>query len=248
MIPAVKIFLIFFLYNWALLGSCMGTESQGHPIQNSDISNKDFYVDFPSDAKISFNSQWGTVRFLKSSNLTQDLEQQDAFRNLQAANQFNDIVLKFVDAYRVLFKLTNPSVELVVHSVQTDDLGFTQVRLKQMVRGIPVWGAEIMVQLDRDNHVNLVQGHYYPTPVGVDPHPKLTTEVVRENVASHLGLPDSSCSACTTSLVIFFKTEGPSPRLAYSVHTPVSLIEGWNLIVDAETGRILQKLPTVFSQ
>ena len=224
------------------------TEGRGNPIPNMKIPNQDFHMTFPSDTKISFNSQWGTIRFLKSSNLTRDLEQSEEFQTLQATNQYREIVLQFLDAYRAPFKLTNPLEELVVHSIQEDDLGFKQIRLKQKVMGIPVWSAEILVQLDRTNHVNLVQGHYYPSPEGVSSHPQLTVEAVRELTASHLGLPDSSCRACTTSLVVFFIVEGHVPRLAYSVRTPIGLVEGWNLIVDAETGDILQKVPTVFSQ
>lgn len=224
------------------------TEGRGNPIPNMKIPNQDFHMAFPSDTRISFNSQWGTVRFLKSTNLTRDLEQSKEFQTLQATNQYKEIVFQFLNAYRVPFKLTNPLEELVVHSIQADDLGFNQVRLRQMVMGIPVWGAEIRVQLDRSNHVNLVQGHYYPSPQGLNLHPQLTAEAARGYVASHLDLPDSSCPACTTSLVVFFIVERHSPRLAYSVRTPIGLIEGWNLIVDAETGNILQKISTVFTQ
>jgi len=224
------------------------TGDHGNPIPNMKITNQGFHMAFPSDSTISFNSQWGTVRFLKSSNLTRDLEHSTEFQTLQATNQYKEIVFKFLHAYRVSFKLTNPLEELVVHSIQTDALGFHQVRLRQMVMGIPVWGAEILVQLDRSNHVNLVQGHYYPSPQGLNLHPQLTAEAAREYVASHLDLPDSSCPACTTSLVVFFIDEGHSPRLAYSVQTQIGLVEGWNLIVDAETGDILQKIPTVFTQ
>jgi len=224
------------------------TEGQGNPIPNMKITNQDFHRAFPSNSSIAFNSQWGTVRFLKSSNLTQDLEQSKGFQTLQATNQYKEIVFQFLNAYRVPFKLTNPLEELVVDSIQTDDLGFHQVRLRQMVMGIPVWGAEILVQLDRDNHVNLVQGHYYPSSQGLNLHPQLTADAARAYVASHLDLPDSSCPACTTSLVVFFIVEGHSPRLAYSVQTPIGLVEGWHFIVDAETGDILQKISTVFTQ
>ena len=224
------------------------TEGQRNPIPNMKITNQDFHRSFPSNSSISFNSQWGTVRFLKSSNLTRDLEHSTEFQTLQATNQYKEIVFKFLNAYRVSFKLTNPLEELVVHSIQADDLGFHQVRLRQMVMGIPVWGAEILVQLDRANHVNLVQGHYYPSPQGLNLHPQLTAEAAQEYVAAHLNLPDSTCPACPTSLVVFFIVEGHSPRLAYSVQTQIGLVEGWNFIVDAETGDILQKISTVFTQ
>jgi hypothetical protein len=224
------------------------TECPGNPIPNMKITNQDFHMAFPSDSRISFNAQWGTVRFLKFSNLTRDLEQSKEFQTLQATNQYKEIVFQFLNAYRLPFKLTNPLEELVVHSIQADDLGFHQVRLKQMVMGIPVWGAEILVQLDLTNHVNLVQGHYYPSPQGLNLHPQLTAEAAQAYVAAHLDLPDSSCPACTTSLIVFFIVEGHSPRLAYSVQTQIGLVEGWNFIVDAETGDILQKISTVFTQ
>ena len=184
------------------------TEARGNPIPNMKIPNQDFHKAFPSDTTISFNSQWGTVRFLKSSNLTRDLEYSKEFQTLQATNQYEKIVFQFFNAYRVPFKLTNPLEELVVHSIQADDLGFNQVRLRQMVMDIPVWGAEILVQLDRSNHVNLVQGHYYPSPQGLSLHPQLTAEAAQEYVASHLDLPNSGCPACTTSLVVFLSSKG----------------------------------------
>lgn len=236
----------FLLYNLVLLCGCLGSEDQGKSLANMEISNKNFYMTFPADARISFDVEWGTVRFLQASNLTQALEQKDEFRSFQAANRFKDIVLMFFDAYRVPFKLTNPMEELVVHSVQADDLGFTQVRLKQTFANIPLWGAEILVQLDRFKHINLVHGRYYPSPHGVNLLPKLSAEVAWKHVASHLSLPDSSCPACPTKLVIFITTE--KSRLAYSIRAMVSLVEGWELIVDAETGAILQKVPTVYNQ
>lgn len=245
--PTVTSFLIFLLYHLALLCSCVGIEGQAHALPNTESQNNGLYMTFPSDTQISYDSERGTVRFLKSSNLTQELEQSKAFTNLQATNQYHAIVLQFFDAYRAPFTLTNPSKELVVHSTQSDDLGFTQIRLKQMVEDIPIWGAEVLVQLDRSNHINLVQGHYYPSPKGVRLHPQLPVEAIRELTASYLGLPDSDCQACGTSLLIFMTNE-KVPRLAYSVHTPLNRVKGWNLIVDAETGEILQQLSTVFSQ
>ena len=186
----------------------------------------------------------GTVRFLRGENLSQNLERDPAFRALQAADRFAEIALAFLTAYRTEFRLVQPEDEMAVASVETDNLGFKRVRLQQSFRGIPVWGAELIVQLDRANHVNLVQGRYIPTPVRLRTIPEITGEDALATASVSLDT-ESGCPGCRSELVIFASDNQP-PRLAYRVRVNVSMNEGWDIMVDAVTGAIFDKLSTVY--
>jgi len=202
---------------------------------------------FPSDASLRRDPGRGTVRFLKGRNLSRDLEQDEAFRALQAADRFAEIALAFLNAYRTEFGLRQPMVEMRVDSVVTDDLGFKQVRLQQTFAGIPVWGAELIVQIDRDNHVNLVQGSYFRTPVRARTTAELASDEALRIAAASLSGIGPECPRCRSKLVIFASDSNP-PRLAYRIIAPISLVEGWAVMVDAMTGIILGKVPMVYSR
>lgn len=200
---------------------------------------------FPTDAQVRYDAKNKTVTFLKARNLSESLEQDTHFRELQAANQFSEIALTFIAAYRSRFQLQQPAQELTVQLVTTDDLGLTHIRLQQVFADLPVWSAELNVHLDRSNHVYLIQGRYIPTPSLLSTTPQITPEGAVQRAAAHLSL-QSGCPGCRADLLIFPSADA-NPRLAYGVAVPVSLAEGWNIFVDAENGAILQKIPTVLN-
>jgi hypothetical protein len=199
----------------------------------------------PSDASLRRDLQRGTVRFLRGANLSRGLEQDPQFRSLQAADRFADVAVAFLSAYRLDFRLLRPVDEMVVNSITTDALGFKRVRLKQMFAGIPIWGAELIVQLDRANHINLVQGRYIPTLKRFSTIPGITGEDALAITAANLGGLDPDCPGCRSELVIFAAHRDP-PRLAYRILIPVSLAEGWVVMADAFTGTVIKKLPSVY--
>ena len=199
----------------------------------------------PADASLRRDPQRGTIRFLRGAKLSQDPERDPHFRSLQAADRFAEVAVGFLSAYRMGFRLLLPVDEMVVHSVTIDDLGFKRVHLKQMFAGIPVWGAELIVQLDRANHINLVQGRYIPTPERLSTTPGITGEDALAITAANLSGLDPGCPGCQSELVIFAADTDP-PRLAYRILIPVSLTEGWVIMADAFTGTVIKKLPSVY--
>ena len=203
---------------------------------------------FPPQTQVRRDAPLGTISHLKAPNLSQYVEQDPDFRRLQTEKQFAELAQTFIQAYRSEFRLQQPVQELRLGSVKTDDLGLTHVRMQQIFQNIPVWAAELIVHLDKAAHVYLVQGRYLPTPQKISTTPNLTRNQAVERVAQELGISTADCGSCTAKLVIFaqdFAIDGHAPRLAYQVHASPSLIEGWDVMVDAETGTILQKLPTV---
>jgi Zn-dependent metalloprotease len=199
----------------------------------------------PAEAETRREPERGTLVHLKAPNLSRTLEDRDpAFRALQAAGQWAEAALAFVSAHAAAFRLDRPQDELRIRSVQTDAQGLTHVRLAQSHAGISVWGAEILVHLDRAGHVYLVQGRYAPTPRGLETTPGLPAARALEVVAGEIPGLGGRCARCTAELAVFAPPQG-QPRLVYRVDAPVSLAEGWEVLVDARTGAVLQRLPTV---
>ena len=201
----------------------------------------------PADAQVRRDPDRGTITLLAGSNLSEVLERDPAFSALQASGQLAEVALAFLGAQRTLFKLSSPADELVLDSVRTDDLGLTHVRLRQTVGSLPVWNAEVIVHLDRARHVYRVQGSYVATPSGLPSTARLGESEARRTVASLIpGLP-AECRDCPTERGVFAPRAG-EPRLAYRVLAAVNPRESWTVVVDAETGAMLERTPTVMSR
>ena len=199
---------------------------------------------FPMPVEIRRDPRLGTITFLKAASLSEGLEHNADFARLRANNQFGDIARAFIEAYRDEFRLTEPAHELRVESVETDILGLTHVRLQQTFHNIPVWAAELIVHLNADTQVYLVQGRYIPTPRNLSIQPNLTDQAALQRVADHLGKPLAGCLQCQATLVIF-AAEDTAPRLAYRILALLGLAEGWEVMIDAQTGEVLQKLSAI---
>jgi len=197
----------------------------------------------PPDVEMRRHPENGTILLLQARNLSKSLEGDDLFRELQSKDLFAEIALAFLSGHHLLFKMIHPLDELEVQSVAADDLCLKHVRFQQVFREVPVWASEIVVHLDRSNHVYLVQGKYVPTPKDVNPLPVLNQEEACGIVARELESTGSECRSCRPELVIFAPPTRRA-RLAYRVLTTSSLMEGWAFTVDAQTGALLEKLPT----
>ncbi|GFZ34248.1 peptidase M4 [Clostridium zeae] len=66
--------------------------------------------------------------------------------------------LTFLEDNRALFGVKGDSNNFKVLSINKDDLGFTNVKATQLMNGIPVRGAEILVQFNKDGIVSNVSG------------------------------------------------------------------------------------------
>ncbi|MGE0820677.1 MAG: hypothetical protein AB7G75_01970 [Candidatus Binatia bacterium] len=201
--------------------------------------------DLPADAQVRLEPQLGTISHLQAQNLSASLERDAVFRSLQTTGRFADIALAFLSAHRSLFRLQDPRNEFTISSVQNDNQGLKHIHLQQTFRGLPVYTGDLIVHLDRDNHVYLVQGKYIPTPQHLSTTPQLTRDTAEQKAAEYVGT-SSGCRNCRSELLIFALGD-KGPRLAYRVNVKVSVMEGWEVFVDAEQGGLLEKIPTTLN-
>lgn len=235
------------LAGWLLVAAagCSGAATGGPSPAVSAERGAD--LSLPPDTDLRPDDARGTIRSLRAANLSGSLESSAAFRALQAADRFADVALAFLDAHRARFGLERPREELSVRAATKDELGLKHVRLQQMYAGLPVRGAELIVHLDRDNHVYLAQGRYVRTPSGLATTPRLGAPDARRRAAAVVSGAAPDCPGCRSELLIHVGAD-ERPRLAHRVLVEVSLTDAWAVTIDAETGAVLENVSTVMTR
>ena len=74
----------------------------------------------------------------------------------------SNLALSVLDNYALELGLKQPSDELSLTRIQTDDLGFNHIRYVQTHDNIPIWGSELIVHTDYTGSITSVNGNLQP--------------------------------------------------------------------------------------
>ncbi len=143
----------------------------------------------------------------------------------------------FFARHRALFRLEAPDQELVLRRQETDALSYRHLRFAQTYRQLPVWPAEITVQLDAAGSVEMLQGFSVATPKLASLDPTVTADAALASARVAVRGADGA-RATSPSLIIYALARG-GPRLAWQLDLSVALNATWMVVVDAITGRVL---------
>ncbi len=145
-----------------------------------------------------------------------------------------------------------PEAEFSILKIATDELGMTHVRLQQMLGGVPVDGGELVAHAGADGVFSTINGRHFPTPRIAKLAPginsaqaidfsKASVGKVKNLSADEMRLTGGKQSVAT--LVIFHENgDKNKPVLAWKITLYADVLHRWQLVVDAENGRILQKI------
>jgi len=182
----------------------------------------------------------GAVVLVKGDNLSGVIELDAHFASSMREQSYDEMAQLFVQNYRIPFQLVDPNSEVVVSKVQGDNLGYHQVRLSQVYRDIPVLNTEMIVHFNPQDHVYLVQSQFIPTPTELVVIPALTEdEVVKSLAQSNVTLG--------SAVLAILPRERQRPILVYTIEMRRSVIDSRSVVVDANSGAILQEIPTVYN-
>ena len=157
-----------------------------------------------------------------------------------------------------ILQLENPELEFKVHDIKTDNNNRSHVRLSQLYKGIPVYGAEVMVHMNEYGIGESFNGNYYNFNENIDPIPAISEQLAVDKVGAHLG-GDKPLSPLTSQERQLVQHEEPIatlciyhdkslvtlPVLAYHIIYCPKLQERWEYFVNASTGTILHRFQTV---
>ncbi len=188
--------------------------------------------------------------------LTGHLRAPDGKRGAEAAEAF-------LAERAPLFGLAEADDAFRVTQTFTGDLGDTHVRVQQTVDGVPVFGAESMVHLDRSGAVYAYNGDVYPEAARVDTRPSVSSgaaisaaqsvlepgTVYRAANVSRDADPFAAAAqpdwTPTAELVVYpFEKNAV---LAYHVRLFVDepMPANWEVFVDAHTGEVVDRYNSI---
>lgn len=99
--------------------------------------------------------------------------------SLRTATNDEQMAVSVLDNLSRFYSIVDAEKEFLLKRVQTDELGFSHVRLNQLHRGLRVVGAELIVHFDRQGDAYEVNGQYV-SGIAIETTPKLTeVEAIR---------------------------------------------------------------------
>ncbi len=143
----------------------------------------------------------------------------------------------FLARHRSLLKLEEPARELRLTRLYRDSRGYSHLRYSQSYRGIPVWGAGLILHLDERGAVSSMDGKYIPSPAGLQPTPRIDSTRAVAVARRALDLPAGLDLPSSATLVIHADGNGRPPVLAWQVTLEISLARRMVTLVDAASAR-----------
>jgi len=160
------------------------------------------------------------------------------------------VTLSVLAENKALFKMRDPALELGVSRSEVDELGMTHARFQQMVHGVPVANAELMVHYDKAGRLTSIDANYVADLETVDVNPAFSAAealtMVKADILSRSPVADESTLETTEEMLVVYAGNQNlrAPRLAYQYKIRALAAEEpaiWVVIVDAKTGDILHR-------
>jgi len=227
--------------------------TQTHPSSNFHLQkalSRNFYVPLQSldnkYKKAVYSSETGLPIFIQTI-------PESISRTKSASQQtVSSLCYGYLNELKSILKVDNPEAQFVIRSESTDRLSKTHVRLDQVYKGVPVYGADVAVHLNEQGAGELFNGRYVKVPDGINTIPEISSKAAIEKASLHLRkgnaepmpLPAFTIIADRLKpeavLTIYRKKELLSQfQLAYHVVLFADDHHRWEYFVDASNGEII---------
>ena len=203
--------------------------------------------------KVFYSSETGLPTFITSTR-DRSSARSGVIRDITQATK------TYLDELKPLLQLEKVPSEFAVRNVRTDKFNKTHVRMNQVYKGLPVYGAEVVVHLNELNEGEAFNGNYIKVTEDINPLPQVSKQSAIERATSQLNARGfhRELSALEKKLVQFEKPEATlciyqdkklvrTNVLAYHIVVCPSVVERWEYFVDATTGAILHHFESTCS-
>ena len=189
----------------------------------------------PEVDSITYSKQ-GTPRRLKT-NFKSSLAQA---KSMSGDALLQTLANEFLEEFASLTRIKDPRNELSLIRIHNDTMGRHYLRYQQMYQGLPVWPAELTVQINAQHEVDLLNGHYIATPEHIPLEP-----VIQQSSAEGIALDAHSNTSIETSQLVIHAPTGHIPRLAWKIKLAPTLTSSWLVFIDAIHGGVLKQINQV---
>jgi bacillolysin len=163
-------------------------------------------------------------------------------------------VFEYLQANAKTLNISQAGTEFNIISTDTEANGTNHFRIEQLYKGIPVYGSELIAH-GKGAAIELLNGYSYPSPKNLDINPKYTaakainfTQTALKGLSFERPLSFAEKSILKyekpkTTLVVFYPENEPdaAAHLAWQVDIRPNFVERWQFIIDAKSGKVLQK-------
>lgn len=150
--------------------------------------------------------------------------------------------MKFLDEIKELLGIEDVANSFKVSSVETDELGFTHVKLHQAVKGTKVKDKQIYVHFNNLGEVVAVNGQYENKAIDIE---NANTPDISEDKALEIALQefqyDTLRSAPSAEREIIIVDGKAYDTLKFNVQYDAPVIGNWDVYVDVHSGNIVKK-------
>ena len=164
----------------------------------------------------------------------------------------------YIDELKPVLAIKSSHVGFIVSKVATSRDNKTRVRLTQHYKGIPIYGAEVVVHLNSRGEGESFNGAYYDIQQDISTTPGISMssalQIVREKLSVNSAprsLTDMERKLVqygqplATLCVFQDKSLVKKFVLAYHIVTTPSIHQRWEYFLDAQTGKVLDKFSSV---
>jgi bacillolysin len=155
--------------------------------------------------------------------------------------------------------IDKPGDEFEVMQAWDDELGFTNIRMQQYFKGIPVYGGQLMLH-GTHGMLNRFNGTYFPTPYLPNLIPDISPGQAVNNVIQDVSLI-SPMRELTANEKMILKYDEPiaeliiyhnrlevnAEKLAWHITIRPDFMKRWEYFIDAGTGEIINKFDNTCS-
>ncbi len=154
------------------------------------------------------------------------------------------LALSFVGEIRDLMQLNKPAEELQLVADETDKRGRAHLRFQQVSGGIPVFGQQLLVHMNRDTSIYLLNGRFQPSRAELVRKPAISagsavTIVSRDLQRSEPLVPDVAPE------LVYLATKNGAQTLSYRIQVTPSLAESWQYFIHAGSGQVLLRINNI---
>lgn len=219
----------------------------------SSINSLESHTNIINQKVISEN---GTINWLqgKLGNITNYTSKRNNKLNQQSSTQsYIDASYSFFVKNKIEFKIDNPLEELIVVKNNEDELGFKHIKFKQMFKGFPIYGSEIIVHINKYDEIYTVNGNYEPTHSIIPQQSNISSEEAKiicenkfktENRFHILPITEDDILKLNDENIeiAWLPTELCNMKLCYVVEIHPNLLDHYTLFIDAVNGQIIKEI------
>jgi len=157
-------------------------------------------------------------------------------------NVNNNDIVNYLEQNKELFGLTNTTENFKISKVEKDELGYTKVKINQLIKGEQVKGKELVVHVDKDGIISNITGNIENKikDTKVLGNTKITEKEAVKLAEKELKFKELRTAPKVEKQVII---KDDTAYEVYNVNIQYNEPEigNWNIYVEANSGKIIDK-------